>query len=138
VQATAPYCSHLLFGEAGQRHLSVVSHSSHEADEHISDVVAAESKPSEFGAKCALQLACARAMKCVQWAIVEARKHGYATVGLACVAYRVLYLLHITPYSSPSLHLIGARLVRDDGSGRVRFRLLPSFLSCLCIAMLFS
>jgi hypothetical protein len=100
--------------------LSVVSPSSGEAEGQRSDGTVTESTPSVYGAKHTLQLAWAIAKIRVQQALREARRHGHVTVGLACVAYQLSYLLNVTPYSSPSLHVIGARLVRDDGAARVR------------------
>jgi hypothetical protein len=138
MQAAAPYSVHLLFGEVRQVPLSVVRHNSGEAERQSSSSIAAESTPSVYGAKHTLQLAWVTAKSRAQWAIAEARRHGHVTVGLACVAYQLLYLLNVTPYSSPSLHLIGARLARDDGGARVRRCPLMILPFVLCLPSLFS
>ena len=70
-----------------------------------------------------------RLLPALDWA----RAHGRMTLGLLNVGYQALYLLGMTPFFSPALHIVGARIGRDDGSAAVR---PPSLHTHTCTAVL--
>jgi hypothetical protein len=57
------------------------------------------------------------------------------TLGLLNLAYQLAYLLRLSPFFCPALHLSGSRLARDDGSAAVRSPLyIHAEPSCHCAA----
>lgn len=121
-QALGQYCGQHVFGDPAQPEAPVpaAALAGSPAEHQCS-----EPSPEAYGVRHGLRALCALARKQAVRGVHVARRHGHVTLGLLGVAYQLAYLLQLSPYFSPALHLTRSRLARDDGSAAVRSTLPP-------------